>query len=167
MFKYILLLLLPQPNRALYRICYEIIKIGELINHPIGPFTILQPDDQEIGEFRAVQKRRATDFEAPELWKGPLGNYVHKCTHLWAFSTCRRNRSGTPRPRRPWAWTGAWSSWTGGRRTWWSRRKDASSSFPLRLDLEQEKNKSHESQVKTHLRTRFDKSAVIHLPRNY
>ena len=33
-----------------------------------GPFTI-----QEIIEFCVVQERRATDFEAPKLWKGRSG----------------------------------------------------------------------------------------------
>ena len=37
-----------------------------------GPFTILQPQDQEIGEFYSVQERRSTDFEAPKLWHQPL-----------------------------------------------------------------------------------------------
>ena len=31
--------------------------------YPTGPFTTLEPRDQEMGEFYAVQKRRATDFE--------------------------------------------------------------------------------------------------------
>ena len=31
---------------------------------PTGPFTILEPRDQGIGEFYEVQERRATDFEA-------------------------------------------------------------------------------------------------------
>ena len=34
---------------------------------PTGPFTILQPQDQENSEFYEVQKRRATDFEALKL----------------------------------------------------------------------------------------------------
>ena len=34
---------------------------------PTSPFTILEPQDQGIGEFYVVQKRRATDFEAPKL----------------------------------------------------------------------------------------------------
>ena len=37
---------------------------------PTGPFTILEPKDQEIGEFYEVQERRATDIEAPKLGKG-------------------------------------------------------------------------------------------------
>ena len=36
-------------------------------NDPIGPFAILKPKDQEIGEFYEVQKCRSTDFQAPEL----------------------------------------------------------------------------------------------------
>ena len=42
-------------------------------NFPTVPFPILEPHDQEIGEFYVVQKRRVTDFEAPKLWKGRSG----------------------------------------------------------------------------------------------
>ena len=34
---------------------------------PKDPFTILEPRDQEIGEFYVVHERRATDFEDPKL----------------------------------------------------------------------------------------------------
>ena len=34
---------------------------------PNGPFTILQPRDQEIGEFCEVQDSRTTDVKAPKL----------------------------------------------------------------------------------------------------
>ena len=34
---------------------------------PPGPFTILEPQDQEIGEFAVVQERRAADFEDLKL----------------------------------------------------------------------------------------------------
>ena len=40
---------------------------------PTDIFTIPEPQDQEIGEFFVVQERRATDYEAPKLWKGRLG----------------------------------------------------------------------------------------------
>ena len=40
---------------------------------PTGPWTILEPRDQEIHEFDAFQKRRATDFEALKLTKGRSG----------------------------------------------------------------------------------------------
>ena len=43
-----------------------------------GPFTILQPQDQEIGEFNSVQERCSTDFEAPKLWTGRLGTAVRR-----------------------------------------------------------------------------------------
>ena len=36
-------------------------------NDPANPSTILDPRDQEIGLTYVVQKRRATDFEAPKL----------------------------------------------------------------------------------------------------
>ena len=32
-----------------------------------NPFTILEPQDQKIGEFYVVHDRRATDLEAPKL----------------------------------------------------------------------------------------------------
>ena len=41
---------------------------------PTGPFTILGPHIQEIGEFYVVRERHATDFEAPILWKGRSGS---------------------------------------------------------------------------------------------
>ena len=34
---------------------------------PTNPFTILEPQDQEIGEFYVVQKLLATDLEAPKF----------------------------------------------------------------------------------------------------
>ena len=41
--------------------------------YPTIPFTIEEPQDQEIDEFHVVQERCATDFEAPKLWKGSSG----------------------------------------------------------------------------------------------
>ena len=43
---------------------------------PTNIFTILVPHDQEIGECYVVQECRATDFEAPKLWKGSSGSYI-------------------------------------------------------------------------------------------
>ena len=40
---------------------------------PIGLFTILEPRDQEIGEFYVVQERCTTYLDTPKLWKGRLG----------------------------------------------------------------------------------------------
>ena len=37
---------------------------------PTNLFTIVEPRDQEIGGCYVNQKRRATDFKAPKLWKG-------------------------------------------------------------------------------------------------
>lgn len=34
---------------------------------PTDALTILESRDQEVGEFRLVQVRRAADFEAPKL----------------------------------------------------------------------------------------------------
>ena len=42
--------------------------------NPTNLFTILKPQDQEIGEFYVVQECHATDFEAPKLWKGSSGS---------------------------------------------------------------------------------------------
>ena len=40
---------------------------------PTGPFTIAEPQDQEISEIYVVHKRRTSDFEAPKSWKGSVG----------------------------------------------------------------------------------------------
>ena len=42
-------------------------------DRPTNPFTILEPQDQEIGEFYVVQERHMTDFKAPKLWMGSSG----------------------------------------------------------------------------------------------
>ena len=48
---------------------------------PRNPFSILEPQDQEIREFYVVQERRATNFEAPKLWKGSSGSrYMYEST---------------------------------------------------------------------------------------
>ena len=43
-------------------------------SNPTYPFTVLEPRDQEIGEFYAIQERCATDWEAPQLYKGRVGS---------------------------------------------------------------------------------------------
>ena len=43
-----------------------------LFRNPTNPFTILEPQDQEIAESYVIQQCRATDFEAPKLPKGRL-----------------------------------------------------------------------------------------------
>ena len=35
--------------------------------YPTDPFTILEPQNQEISEFHVVQEERATDFEDQKL----------------------------------------------------------------------------------------------------
>ena len=40
---------------------------------PTDPWLILEPQDQEIGECYVVHTRRATDFEAFKVVKGPVG----------------------------------------------------------------------------------------------
>ena len=52
--------------------------------NPTNPFTISKPRDQEICEFYVVQECRATDFEAPKLWKGSSGTSVDI---FWGFTT--------------------------------------------------------------------------------
>ena len=42
--------------------------------YPTGPFTISEPQDQEVVEFYVVQKCRATDAEVPGLQKGWSGS---------------------------------------------------------------------------------------------
>ena len=37
------------------------------VRNPTGPFTILEPKDQEIGKFHAIQEGHTMDFEAPKL----------------------------------------------------------------------------------------------------
>ena len=44
-----------------------------------GPFTILEPSDQEIGELYVVQERRMADFEAPNLRKTQSGSLRSRC----------------------------------------------------------------------------------------
>ena len=38
-----------------------------MTHNPTGPFTILEPRDQEIDKLYAVQESRMTDLEAPKL----------------------------------------------------------------------------------------------------
>ena len=45
---------------------------------PTNIFPIIEPPDQEIGEFYVVQERRGTDFEASKLWKGSSGRPENK-----------------------------------------------------------------------------------------
>ena len=53
--------------------------IGLYINsNPTGPFTILEPCDQEIGDFCAVRKRRARDVEGPKLRKSRSGAILER-----------------------------------------------------------------------------------------
>ena len=44
---------------------------------PTGPFTKLEPQNQENGKFYIVHKRRATDFEDPKLRTGRSGSAIH------------------------------------------------------------------------------------------
>ena len=44
-----------------------------ILESPTNPLTIFELQDQDIGEFYQAQARRATDFEAPILWKSSSG----------------------------------------------------------------------------------------------
>ena len=48
--------------------------LGAVSHSLTGPFTVLEPCDQEIWEFCVVQKRWTTDFQVPKLWKGRFGH---------------------------------------------------------------------------------------------
>ena len=48
------------------------------------PFTILEPRNQEIGEFYVVKTRRTKDFDAPELWKGQSGSSIRPTLRMSA-----------------------------------------------------------------------------------
>ena len=50
----------------------------QIADNAMNPFTTEKSRSQEIGEFYVAQERRATDFEAPKLWKGSLGNAIKK-----------------------------------------------------------------------------------------
>ena len=43
------------------------ISTSSLQTYPTGPFTILEPQDQEISKFCVGQERRVTDLVAPNL----------------------------------------------------------------------------------------------------
>ena len=53
---------------------------------PADPFTISEPQNQEIGKFYVVQDGLGTDLEAPKLWKGRSGVLLSK-----AFLRIRSN----------------------------------------------------------------------------
>ena len=43
---------------------------GAMVTFPTDPFSISEPQDQEIVEFYAVQESLVIVFEALKLWKG-------------------------------------------------------------------------------------------------
>ena len=51
----------------------DLLREYKIPNFPTGPYSFVEPWDQEIGESYEGQERRATDFEAPKLWKGRSG----------------------------------------------------------------------------------------------
>ena len=57
--------------------------------YPTNPFTFVEAQDQEIGEFYVVQERRATDFKDPKFCKDHIGFYVSdtraKDSHGFSF----------------------------------------------------------------------------------
>ena len=82
----------------------ELESLNKKQTYPTDPFSISEPQNQEIAEFYLVQERRKTDFEAPKLWKDRSGTqniyttafficvvcYVHFRTGLVPFSPARR-----------------------------------------------------------------------------
>ena len=52
---------------------------------PTNPLTILEPQNQEIGELYVAQERCATDFEAPKLWKGSSGSSRYVDLRFWKY----------------------------------------------------------------------------------
>ena len=56
-----------------FRILLALYSTGFL--YPTGPFTIEEPQYQEIDEFHVVQARQVTDFEVLKLWKGRSGTF--------------------------------------------------------------------------------------------
>ena len=58
---------------------------------PTKPFTILDAQDQEIGETYVVQERRATDFEALKLWKSSSGYFLIRHMFLLSFTNHRKD----------------------------------------------------------------------------
>ena len=59
---------------------------------PTDPFTILEPQNQGMGEFYVIQKRHSTDFEAP---KGLIGSRLIIADE--PFLSFRASRSGDRR----------------------------------------------------------------------
>ena len=49
-----------------------------------GPFTVLEPQDKEIGENYAVQERWSTDSKVLELWKGRSGACLSDSPSIWS-----------------------------------------------------------------------------------
>ena len=59
------------PYRSIF---FKFLLRTYIVANPTSPFTILEPRDQEIGEFYVAEERRATDFEAQKLCKCLSGN---------------------------------------------------------------------------------------------
>lgn len=55
-----------ENNKAIEEIKILII-FTRAVSSPTGPFTIVEPKDQEIGQFYVFQERWATDFKALTL----------------------------------------------------------------------------------------------------
>ena len=44
-----------------------VVRVSIVIKYPTSPFTILDPQDQEIDEFYVVEESRTADFEVSKL----------------------------------------------------------------------------------------------------
>ena len=73
--------------------------------HPTDPFTILESEDQEIGELYVVKKRRAARLKAPLLSKGQTGS-------TW-LSEVSQSVSRISKPLNPSWKNGLWKIGTG------------------------------------------------------
>ena len=73
----------PQPHVNPPNLGFQTLRLQKWIHHsifPTEPFAIPQPQDQEISDFGLPQIRSTSDFEAPELWKGRTGRFLHDQT---------------------------------------------------------------------------------------
>ena len=72
-FKNIVIFWLPSINKNNQGNIFEERDPLEYSHCPIGPFTILELRDQDIGEFYKVREDPVTALEAPKLRKGRSG----------------------------------------------------------------------------------------------
>ena len=59
--------------------------------YPTNPYTILEPRDQEIGEFYEVHECCVSDFPAQEMWEGSSGTGPFTDQHISCSSRTSRD----------------------------------------------------------------------------